>query len=197
MRLVPVLLIVAIAAGAWNHFSTRPVDHAAGILAPDDPVQIDRSGLPAFSVAAYRIMPAATFSLQARVLATEAYHAGREADLSPVDLALGWGPMSDSAVLDRLQISQGNRFYFYRWSGAPPIPPADIVEHSANMHMIPANDDIKRRLGAVRTGQIVALSGYLVRVQGPDGWHWNSSMTRSDSGNGACELVWVQDLAIR
>jgi len=49
----------------------------------------------------------------------------------------------------------------------------------------------------VRTGQIVALSGYLVRVQGPDGWHWNSSMTRSDSGNGACELVWVQDLAIR
>ncbi|MBC2730853.1 hypothetical protein [Thiobacillus sp.] len=197
MRLVPVLLIVAIAAGAWNHFSARPVDHAAGILAPDDPVQIDRSGLPAFSVADYRIMPAATFSLQARVLSTEVYHAGREADLSPVDLALGWGPMSDSAVLDRLQISQGNRFYFYRWSGTPPIPPTDIVEHSANMHMIPANDDIKRRLGTVRTGQIVALSGYLVRVQAPDGWHWNSSMTRSDSGNGACELVWVQDLAIR
>lgn len=197
MRLVPILLIVAIAAGAWNHFSARPVDHAAGILAPGDPVQIDRSGLPAFSVAGYRIMPAATFSLQARVLATESYHAGREADLSPVDLALGWGPMSDSTVLDRLQISQGNRFYLYRWSGAPPIPPVDIVEHSANMHMIPANDDIKRRLGTVRAGQIVALSGYLVRVQAPDGWHWNSSMTRSDSGNGACELVWVQDLAIR
>ncbi|MHB1075411.1 hypothetical protein [Thiobacillus sp.] len=197
MRLVPILLIVAIAAGAWNHFSARPVDHAAGILAPGDPVQIDRSGLPAFSVAGYRIMPAATFSLQARVLATESYHAGREADLSPVDLALGWGPMSDSTVLDRLQISQGSRFYLYRWSGAPPIPPVDIVEHSANMHMIPANDDIKQRLGTVRAGQIVALSGYLVRVQAPDGWHWNSSMTRSDSGNGACELVWVQDLAIR
>jgi hypothetical protein len=196
MRLVPALLIVVIAVGAWNHFSARPVDRAAGILAPDDPVQTDRPGLPAFSVAGYRIMPAAAFSLQARVLATETYHVGREADLSPVDFALGWGLMSDSAVLDRLQISQGNRFYFYRWSGVPPIPPVDIVEHSANMHMIPANDDIKRRLGTVRAGQIVALSGYLVRVQAPDGWHWNSSMTRSDSGNGACELVWVQDLAV-
>src|SRR3569833_2906536 len=189
MRLVPVLHIVAIAAGPRNHFSARPVDHAVGILAPDVPVLIVRSGLPAFSVADYRIMPAATFSLQARVLATEAYHAGREADLSPVDLALGWGPMSDSAVLDRLQISQGNRFYYYRWSGAPPLPPADIGEHSANLHMLPASDDNKRRLGTGRTGLIVARSGFLVRGQGPDGWHWISSMTRSDSGNGACELV--------
>lgn len=197
MRLIPVLLIVAITAGAWNHFSTRPVSHAAGTLAPDDPVQVDSPGLPAFSVAGYRIIPAAAFSLQARVLSVEAYHVGREADLSPVDLALGWGPMADSAVLDHLQISQNNRFYFYRWSGTPPIPRPDIVEHSANMHMIPANDEIKQRLGTVRAGQVVTLRGYLVRVQAPDGWHWNSSMTRSDSGNGACELVWVKDITIR
>lgn len=196
MRLVPALLIVAIGVGAWNHFFTRPVGHSDGTLVSNDPVQVDRPGLPAISMAGYRIMPVAEFSLQARVLSTEAYHAGREADLSPVDLALGWGPMSDSAVLDRLQISQGNRFYFYRWTGRPPIPPTDIVEHSANMHMIPANDDIKRRLGKVRTGQVVALNGYLVRVQAPDGWRWNSSMTRSDSGNGACELVWVNAFAV-
>lgn len=196
MRLGPALLIVAIGVGAWNHFSTRPVSHADGTLVSNDPVQVDRSGLPEIAMAGYRITPVAEFSLQARVLSTETYHAGREADLSPVDLALGWGPMSDSAVLDRLQISQGNRFYFYRWTGRPPIPPTDIVEHSANMHMIPANDDIKRRLGKVRTGQVVSLNGYLVRVQAPDGWRWNSSMTRSDSGNGACELVWVNAFAV-
>jgi hypothetical protein len=43
---------------------------------------------------------------------------------------------------------------------------------------------------------VVALSGYLVRVTAADGWHWNSSMTRSDSGHGACELVWVTQLAV-
>lgn len=197
MRLVPTLLFVAMVAGAWNHFSSRPVSHSAGILVPGEPLQVERPGLPAFSVAGYRITPAAEFSLQARVLSAERYRMGREADLSPVDLALGWGPMSDSGVLDRLQISQGNRFYFYRWSDRPPIPLSDIVEHSANMHMIPASDNIRRRLETVRAGQLVALSGYLVRVQAPDGWRWNSSMTRSDSGNGACELVWVKDLTVR
>lgn len=65
------------------------------------------------------------------------------------------------------------------------------------MHMIPANDEIKSRLKKVRVGQVVALSGYLVRVQGADGWHWNSSMTRRDSGDGACEVVWVKDIVVR
>jgi hypothetical protein len=197
MRLVPTLLLIAITAGAWNYFSTRPILHAEGAIAPDAPVQVNRSSLPSFSVAEYRITPAAEFSLEARVLATETYHVGREADLSPIDLALGWGPMSDSAVLDRLQISQGNRFYFYRWSDQPPIPASEIVAHSANMHMIPASDEIKRRLDKVRVGQIVALSGYLVGVEAPDGWRWNSSMTRSDSGGGACELVWVDNVTVR
>ncbi|MDQ1315120.1 MAG: hypothetical protein QG662_1229 [Pseudomonadota bacterium] len=196
MRLVPVLLLIAVSAGAWNHFSTRSISHGEGAVATQAPVQVDRA-LPPFFVEGYQITPAAEFSLEARVLSTEKYRIGREADLSPIDLALGWGPMSDSAVLDRLQISHGNRFYFYRWPDQPPIPLSDIVENSANMHMIPASDEVKTRLDKVRVGQVVALSGYLVRVQAPDGWHWNSSMTRSDSGNGACELVWVENLTVR
>jgi hypothetical protein len=197
MRLLPTLFVITIAAGAWHHFSTRPVESTPGTLAPEDPVQVERSGLASFEVNGYQVMPVAEFSLEARVLSTENYHAGREAELSPTDLALGWGPMSDSAVLDRLQISQGNRFYFYRWSDQPPIPAGEIAEHSANMHMIPASDDVKRRLDQVREGQVVALRGYLVRAQAQDGWHWNSSMTRSDTGNGACELVWLEDIAVR
>ncbi len=197
MRLLPTLFVAAVAAGAWHYFATRPLEHTAGEIAPADPVQVERAGLPRFEVKGYRITPLADFSVEARVLSTENYHAGREADLSPVDLALGWGPMSDSAVLDRLNISQGNRFYFYRWSDAPPIPPEEIVTHSANMHMIPASDAVRRRLAQVRAGEVVSLRGYLVRVEAPDGWRWNSSLTRSDSGNGACELVWVEDIAAR
>ncbi|MDP3420988.1 MAG: hypothetical protein Q8S10_08700 [Thiobacillus sp.] len=197
MRLVPALLLIALAAGAWNYVSTRPISHAQGAIAPASPVQVERTDLPSFRVGNYDIKSAAEFSLEARVLATETYRRGREAELSPIDLALGWGPMSDNAVLDRLKISQGNRFYFYRWSDRPPIPPSDIVENSANMHMIPATDEIRRRLDKVRVGQVVALRGYLVRVQSPDGWRWNSSMTRRDTGNGACEVVWVKDLTVR
>ena len=197
MRLLPSLFALAVVAGAWSHFASRPVSHSAGEVAPAEPVQSDASGLQPFAYKEFRIAPAAGFALEARVLATERYRAGREAELSPIDLALGWGPMSDSAVLEHLHISQGNRFYFYRWEGTPPIAPAAIVEHSANMHMIPADDEVGRRLAALRPGQVVSLSGYLVRVSAPDGWRWNSSLSRGDSGRGACELVWVRRVSTR
>jgi hypothetical protein len=88
------------------------------------------------------------------------------AKLAPVDVAFGWGPMSDSAVLDRLSITQGNAFYF--WSGSAPdipIPRRDIETHSANMHLVPADDAIEKRIVDARVGQIVRLSGYLVDIR--------------------------------
>ena len=197
MRVLPALLVLAVAAGSWNYLSTRPVSHPPGPIAPQAPVQVNRSGLPAFSAAGYWIKPVADFSLQARVLSTKRYYLGSKAALSPIDLALGWGPMSDSAVLGRLDISQSDRFYFYRWTGKPPIARPEIIVHSANMHMIPADDEIRTRLERVRVGQVVTLKGFLVDAEAPDGSHWNSSMIRTDYDDGACELVWVKDISVR
>jgi hypothetical protein len=113
-----------------------------------------------------------------------------------VDLALGWGPMSDESALERIDISQSGRFYFWHVKEFP-IPRRDIEIHSANMHMIPATAEVERRLLRVRPGQVVALTGYLVEVRGSDGFRWRSSLTREDTGNGACELVWVEKLDVR
>jgi hypothetical protein len=155
-------------------------------------VQVVRAGLEPFSIQQYEITPAAEFSLKARVLSAATYNTGREAELSPIDLALGWGPMSDSAVLNDIRITQGERRYYYHWSGA--IPRSHIVEYSTNLHVIPATDEIRQTLNTVRQGQIVELQGYLVRVRAEDGWQWKSSLTRADTGDGACELMWVKSL---
>jgi hypothetical protein len=55
---------------------------------------------------------------------------------------------------------------------------------------------VRRALKKVRKGNVVRFSGSLVRVDAPDGWHWISSLTRKDSGAGACEVVWVKDFSI-
>lgn len=125
------------------------------------------------------------------------YWVGRETDLSPVDLALGWGPMSRRSVLERLKISQAGRWYYYSWPSNPPIAPDEIKTHSTNMHMVPANDAVRRTILAVERGDVVELRGYLVSITAADGWHWRSSLTRSDSGDGACELVWVEQVTVR
>ncbi|MCX7204583.1 MAG: hypothetical protein NT086_01100 [Proteobacteria bacterium] len=192
--------VVVLVLGAWyqcQHRAQKPIRQANGVLVQGEPVQnlLDRGEV--WQKDNYTIKALADFDIEARVLAKEMYSSGREADLSPVDLALGWGVMSDSEVLSELSISQGNRFYFYRWENQPPRPPEEIASHSANMHMIPADAQIEKTLKAVRPGQVIRLRGKLVEVSAPDGWRWQSSLTRDDTGAGACELFRVESAEIR
>jgi hypothetical protein len=189
------LLAAALGWGAYNSFVTRQVRHAPGVVAAKPPLQTTVKQ-PAFRHANYTVEPLASFSIRARVLGRKNYTLGREADLSPMDFALGWGPMSDSAVLQHLDISQSNRFYFWRSDNVPPISIQDITTHSSNVHIIPANDAVLKQLERVRVGAVVSLKGKLVQVTGDGGFTWRSSLTREDTGNGACEVMWVESVSV-
>ena len=138
------------------------------------------------------LRPLAAFAIEARVLGREDYRLDRGAALSPTDLALGWQRMADPAVYEKLDISQGGRWYRYRWgSEGPPIPPREIVRSSANMHLVPANAAVAQAISRVEPDQTVRLQGWLLEVEADDGWRWRSSLSREDSGDGACELIYV------
>ncbi len=189
------LLIALLGFGAYQTLYRAPLEPGPGVLAARAPQQVPIDSAKPFKYRGYKITPLASFSLEARVLGTERYWLDRESDLAPLDLALGWGPMSDGRVLTQLNISQGSRFFF--WSAAHlPLARRQIEEHAANMHMVPADNAVAARLNALRPGQVIALRGYLIRAEATDGWRWVSSLTRNDTGRGACELVWVQTLSL-
>ena len=191
------LVLLVCVWGAWHYWQARPVHHAPGVLVAHDPVQVDLDAPPVrLSKNDYQITPLESFALEARVLGTERYRLDRGAEISPVDLALGWGPMSDESVLERIDISQSGRFYFWHVKEFP-IPRRDIEIHSANMHMIPADASVAYELKRVRVGDVVSLDGMLVEADKANGWRWRSSLTRDDTGGGACELVYVQSLTIQ
>lgn len=150
------------------------------------------SELAAFAFKGFQIQPMARFAIDARVLSREDYYLGKDAKLAPLDLALGWKRMADPAVYRQLDISQGRRWYFYRWQNAPPIPVQEIVASSANMHLIPANATVEKTLNKARKGGLVRLTGHLVNATDASGWRWTSSLTRTDSGANSCELVFVE-----
>ncbi len=203
---IRLLILAAVLTAAYRYFGTASVPDfavAAGALPsfefnarlrPSlDPIQASPRSAPALRFGRYVVTPLASFQVAGRVLGARHYRTDREAELAPVDLAMGWGPMANPDVLKAIDISQGGRFY--HWQVAQfPIPAAAIITHSANMHLIPARPEVATQIAAVEEGQRVRFKGYLVKVQADDGWHWQSSMTRQDQGAGACELVLVDTL---
>ena len=189
------LFIFLIAYGAFHYFTQRQIQHRPGVLAAEAPYQGSAGSAAVQTISGFEVAPLASFSVHARVLGRKDYYFGREADLSPLDLALGWGRMSDEAVLKDISISQGSRFYYWRVITFP-IPREEIESHSANMHMIPADDSVRKSLQSIRVGNVVRLHGYLVEAKTADGWRWKSSLTREDTGFGACELMLVESVEI-
>jgi hypothetical protein len=190
---VLLLILLILAVRGWEG---RERAHDPGVLVPESPLQSRAAGRSPIEIGAYRLTPRAGFQLRARVLSREDYRWDAGADLSPVDLALGWGVMSDQAVLDRIDITQGTRWYFTRYERPAPISDREIIRHSANMHMIPANDWVADKLDDVRTGDLVQLHGLLVDADRADGFRWRTSLTRDDTGNGSCELFYVEQIFI-
>lgn len=101
--------------------------------------------------------------------------------------------MREKKNLADIQIRQSGRFY--RWSVREfPIPQRQIEINSANMHIIPAKKEVAQELFWVKSGDLIRLEGYLVNLDALSGWYWRTSITRTDTGAGACEIVLVTHL---
>lgn len=138
----------------------------------------------------------ASYDITARVLSRSNYRFDTGSKIAPMDLALGWGPMSLPGLSEKLSVTQSFRYYRYSWKDTPPLDPGQIAANSANVHIIPANDTVKSKLDKIHKGQIVNLQGFLVRFQDENGWTWKSSLTRHDTGDGSCELMYVEDVTV-
>jgi hypothetical protein len=163
-----------------------------GVLVPYEPDQEAFEPPHQWQFRGSQITALANFRVRARVLLVGHYWIGRDAALSPVDLTLGWRLMSNQEILDGLHLYRMRRAY--AWTardGRLPASQDEIIAHSANMHMVPSTDELAARLRAIKRGDLVDISGYLIEIKFADNGIWRSSLIRTDTGNGGCELVWV------
>lgn len=186
--LVPLIILVV-----YFVWPEKTITYPAGITAQDQPVQNNLSITKEWQKDEYTIKALAEYKIKARVLSRNNFSIGRESNLSPVDLALGWGPMSDQSVIDKIKITQSNRWYHWE-TNASPIPLNQVSLNSANVHIIPNNEEVENKLDDVYKGSLIEMKGYLVSINAKDGWHWQSSLRRDDTGGGSCELFLVDEL---
>ena len=187
-RFLKYLIIFAIGFALWNYWlkPDKGISDAADYQTTE--------GIHQFN--GYSMTNLQPYTGEFRVLSKENYNFGRESEISPVDFALGWDKMADPEVYKQLSIRQSNRWYHWRYENSPPIPVREIEMQSANTHLIPASKQIAKQLKAIDQDDLIYLKGQLVEVKSSDGWTWRSSLSREDTGGGACELMLVEEVRV-
>lgn len=114
------------------------------------------------------------------------------------DVCVVWGKNATNPLLSSIKFSSGEFTCFYQWSGTDP---GFSNQHISNNHMIPATEEVKKLIKNVRIGDQVTFSGYLTDYEVKDAkgnlvGKRTTSITREDTRNGACEVVYATDGSI-
>lgn len=122
----------------------------------------------------------------------------------PMDLCLLWGDNVASKVYQskKLSFSQDARFAYWKWYGNINFN----HDEAANIHLIMKNEELERKLKTLSCGDQVKIKGQLVDVIAenkgkpgrfdPEEFRLKSSTKRTDTGAGACEIIYVDSFEI-
>jgi len=150
------------------------------------------------------LYPVAEFEARGRVLNVERFKPHQSLvnwipGLRPAthDIGLGFGPMTDSANVERFRFthegaSNGLRALFARPRDAMTQQEfGQLAPYITNVHLIPASPTVYEQMRRVRVGELVTLRGKLVNVRDAEGRFASTSTTAGDRD---CEILWLEDL---
>lgn len=137
----------------------------------------------------------AHYEVTAVVKSVRDYTLDYTSQISPRDFALAWGDLNNHSIDRFVNYRQRNRWYYFSVNTAAPVDITYVDEYSANTHLIPATKDVKKQLKDVLPGDYITMTGFLVNAYFDEGF-WKSSLTRDDTGNGACEIMYVTSITV-
>ncbi|MCG5225945.1 hypothetical protein [Acinetobacter pittii] len=125
-----------------------------------------------------------------RILGSKVYQNDEQAKFSPIDYAVSWGLFAQPEIARHISVKQYDRYLNWKIPKLP-VPAEQAMQMVSNMHIIPANPEIAQQIKQVTRGDLVYLKGDLVEIKDKN-LVWKSSLTPTDTGDGACELFRVQ-----
>ena len=170
-----------------------------------DPVQEENYKYFEKDINGYEVSIYATYSYEIEALVVHVknyYGISMQSRLSPRDVALAWGKVAELNDKVDFNWKQHNRWVHWRinnWEDLALVGGEDYVNsHISNNHLIPADRSVRRKVKRLKTGDHVKIKGYLVNVDAENKSGkiitWDSSTTRDDTGDGACEVIYVTDI---
>ena len=165
--------------------SADPVQEA---VEHPSPVNLRRGGVD------FTLTPKAHYVLRGIVLGESSYHYDAFYKLAPCDVAMCWGKLVKGKQYTQLKWSQSTRWYWWTYGEGFGHDNAWVSRWSSNTHIIPADRNLERAAKGLRERQPAELEGDLVFVDWSNGgqarW-WRTSLSREDTGNGSCEILYL------
>jgi len=198
--------LVALALCYWRSGILPPPERLdASLFAP--PLQTAITKEPFTAVAGgirYKVIPLYEYDLYGLVVSehdarafTDWMHGEASDNLNVIDLCVVWGDDARSGIYRSITFWSGNFTCNFQSADAATFEKFDIFQVSNN-HLLTEVPYLKSRLRDVHVGDEVHLHGYLSEYEHDHGFHFHrgTSITRLDTGNGACETVYVTDAQV-
>ncbi len=112
------------------------------------------------------------------------------------DLCVVWGDNIESEVHKDMEFSSNSWTCNYRWPNAE-VKSRFCSTCLSNNHMLSENKSINNKLMDTEIGDQIYLKGYLAKYShSNNAFTRGTSITRTDTGNGACETIYIEDYEI-
>lgn len=139
-----------------------------GELVPSSPIMtpLDQS----FDILrmGFRVRAVSEMSFRSVILSRRRYFFDRFR-ISPMDLVLGWGALSNPSVFRSLRVSTSRPDIHVRKTSDQEFDPELIMSSMSLFHIIPSRISVWDDLSRLRRNNIVDLSGFLCEVTDLDG----------------------------
>lgn len=210
-KLVQALFFGSLLLLPWAWWQSEALPEAAAIREELRSEPVQRFGeAPAFTTRVsgveYRVQPRFTYDLYGVVVSLHdaaawwAYaHKEWNDNLNVADLCVVWGENVQQDDYRKINYSHDQWTCWYQSSSSEVIEAFDSSALSNN-HLITDNQRLIDAIRSVKIGDQVHIQGYLADytiVSGKTaGFKRVSSTVRNDTGNGACEVVYVKSFEI-
>ena len=197
-----VVSFVALVVSFWNRNELPgSIDYVAGV--EQEPRQTRTSRRP-FDVSwdgeSYRVNPQYDYDITGMIVSFRHHdnnsrmHRLADDHLNMLDVCVVWGNNTKTAQLDKLDFWNGIFTCNVQTRDQQAWESFDMNQLSNN-HLISNDEFVRDRVRDIKVGDQIRVQGMLASYESPGGLR-GTSVTRTDTGDGACETIYVERFEI-
>jgi len=122
-------------------------------------------------------------------------HALANDHLNMLDVCVVWGDNPQNERIDKISFWNG-LFTCNVKTRDQQAWDSFEMDQLSNNHLLSDDDFIRRQVKKIRVGDQIRVRGYLAAYESEGGSTRGTSTVRTDTGNGACETIYVEDFDI-